>query len=134
MRFKVPNIENIQGQYDSLCSWIDTHHSEPFHKTSLMEHKRKYLGHYVTLDNECESELSVNKNFIVYDLYVYEGSKFTGRTFIAVFGDNQLDYICSKEAELLPKSNKELSNIPTGEAYRRYRKRKIIKGNLTKLR
>ena len=132
MRFKIPNINFINENYESICSWINTHHSEPFHKTNLMEHKRKYLGHYVKLVLEPSSDLS--EHFLVYDLYTYEGSKFTERTFIAVYGDNQSDYESNKESDLKDKDNKELTQIPTGEAYRRFKKRKQIQGSLNKLR
>lgn len=132
MKFKIPKTAgDLDKCYESLCNYIKPKGTQPLHKTSLMSHKRKYLGYYVSYLLEPSSDVYT---FIVYDLYVYEGSKFTGRTFIAIYGNEEHQYVSDSEDSLKVQSNKYLSAIPTGEAYRRFRKRKHIQGSLTKLK
>lgn len=132
MRISVPKQKGtLKDCYESLCAYIKSKTTQPLHKTSLMEHKRKFLGHYVSHLLEPSSDVYT---FIVYDLYVYEGSKFTERTYIAVFGDGDSQYASDSENSLKVQSNMTLLAMPTGEAYRRYKKRKPVDGSLTKLK
>lgn len=132
MKLIVPKEKgSLEHCYNSLCSFIKSKGTQPLHKTSLLSHGIKYLGWYISFLDELNSN---SYTFIVYDLYVYEGSKFTGRTFMAVYGPNEHQYVSESEDYLKTQSNQYLKDMPVGEAYRRFKKRKLVEGNLTKLR
>lgn len=111
MKFDIPNDNNYDEIWNSLPP-------EPIYTVGV-KYKFKYLGHYLSL-------LEETKEIQVYDLYFYEGSKFTNSKFIARYGNKESDYLEADNLEGL--DNKELKKSPVGEAYRRYKKRKICKG------
>lgn len=122
MLFKIPYSKYKECQ-DNLWKWIKENHPEPFHLVGD-NHKLKYLGHYIGIQGDLDSPDA----FQVYDLYYYEGSKFTGKSFITRFGDAPSDYQTESMELLSLLSNKELKKTPAGEAYRRYKKRKPCEG------
>lgn len=122
MLFKIPYTKYNECQ-SNLWKWLEENHPEPLHPVSN-NHKLKYLGHYIGVQGDIDSPIA----FQVYDLYFYEGSKFTGKSFIVRFGDAEADYFAESIEFLATLSNKDLKKTPTGEAYRRYKKRKLQTG------
>lgn len=123
MLFNIPN-ENYKECYESLWKWLQEHKPGPLHSSSMLEYNTKYLGHYIGFQGVKESP----EAFQVYDLYLYMGSKFRDKCFIARFGDQPTDYVEGEIVCLAAQSNKELKTYAVGEAYRRYKKRNICKG------
>ena len=122
MLFNIPTGD-FKNCYENLWLWLEQHKPGPLHKCDF-NHNTKYLGHYIGIQgSEFEPEA-----FQVYDLYVYNGSKFSGKSFIAKFGDSELDYISQGEESLATIDNKELRKFAVGESYRRYKKRLTCKG------
>lgn len=122
MLFNIPTGD-FKKCYDNLWEWLSKTKPEPLHACAF-NHNTKYLGHYVGIQgSELEPEA-----FQVYDLYVYNGSKFSGKSFIAKFGDSELDYISQGEEELAKLDNKDLRRFAVGESYRRYKKRNVCRG------
>ena len=119
MLFKIPN-GNIKECFESLWKGLD---EKPINKP-FPQHKMKYLGHYIGLQGDLENP----EAFQVYDLYMYEGSRFQSVTFLAKYGEQDSDYVSECIEALAKMENKELKNFAVGEAYRRFKKRQPCNG------
>lgn len=92
MKFNKPSNLTNKDACQGLSEWLEKNHPEGFHE-HFNTHGCKYLGHYITMNEE---------TLIVHDLYAYEGTKFTGKQFIAVYGDKNSEYSSKAESLLLP--------------------------------